>query len=170
MTTPHGGPYGMTSSGPDGALWFTEPYANQLGRITLDGTITEYPVPTSNSFPVGITTDSYGNVWFSQNPASEIGEVVLNQPPVARAGGPYPLNSGDSLTLTASGTTDPAARADLFLDRQRPGERCHRRQPDPDLVPAAGHRSQRDQHLQRQRHGERQSGRRRHLADNHADR
>src|SRR5262249_41376545 len=42
-------------TGPDGALWFTEQVGNQIGRITTDGKITEFPVPTANSGPLGIT-------------------------------------------------------------------------------------------------------------------
>jgi trimeric autotransporter adhesin len=32
--------------GPDGALWFTEEATNRLGRLALDGTISEWTVPT----------------------------------------------------------------------------------------------------------------------------
>src|SRR5258708_40122965 len=41
-------PTGITS-GPDGALWFTE--SGRIGRITTDGSSTQYQVPTSNSTP-----------------------------------------------------------------------------------------------------------------------
>src|SRR3974390_1781594 len=39
--------------GPDGALWVTELDANKIGRITLDGKITEFPIPTTASQPYG---------------------------------------------------------------------------------------------------------------------
>ena len=39
------GPYGITV-GHDGAIWFTENGGNRIGRISLDGKITEYAVPT----------------------------------------------------------------------------------------------------------------------------
>src|SRR5262249_53926371 len=32
-------------AGPDGAVWFTEPSAQEVGRITPDGTLTEIPTP-----------------------------------------------------------------------------------------------------------------------------
>jgi streptogramin lyase len=48
-------PAGITT-GPDGALWFTEFGANQIGRITTAGVITEFPIPTAGSEPQGITT------------------------------------------------------------------------------------------------------------------
>src|SRR5438093_534991 len=34
---------GSIAAGPDGALWFTESLAGQIGRITANGAITEYP-------------------------------------------------------------------------------------------------------------------------------
>ena len=40
-----------STSGPDGNLWFTENFGNRIGRITTDGEITEFAVPTPNSGP-----------------------------------------------------------------------------------------------------------------------
>ncbi|MGH2946015.1 MAG: virginiamycin B lyase family protein [Solirubrobacteraceae bacterium] len=37
--------------GPDGAIWFTEVLANRIGRITMDGALSEFPIPTANSGP-----------------------------------------------------------------------------------------------------------------------
>jgi streptogramin lyase len=44
------------AAGPDGALWFTEFSANQIGRITTAGVVTEYAIPTPFSNPYGIVT------------------------------------------------------------------------------------------------------------------
>src|SRR6266436_5523218 len=52
------------TTGPDGALWFTEQSGNKIGRITTDGVITEFPLPISGSGPVGITTGPDGALWF----------------------------------------------------------------------------------------------------------
>ena len=38
---PDSRPTGITA-GPDGALWFTEAGANQIGRITTSGAVTEF--------------------------------------------------------------------------------------------------------------------------------
>ncbi len=38
----------MITTGPDGALWFTE-LIDQIGRITTAGVITEFPIPTASS-------------------------------------------------------------------------------------------------------------------------
>ncbi len=39
------------TSGPDGALWFTELGGNAIGRITTAGQISQYPLPTSAASP-----------------------------------------------------------------------------------------------------------------------
>lgn len=48
VPTPSSSPEGITT-GPDGALWFTEQRSNQTGRITTPGSIKEYPAPTVNT-------------------------------------------------------------------------------------------------------------------------
>jgi streptogramin lyase len=53
------------AAGPDGNLWFTEANANQIGKITPTGVVTEYPVPSA-SYPDGITTGPDGNLWFGE--------------------------------------------------------------------------------------------------------
>jgi streptogramin lyase len=57
--TPASAPLGITS-GPDGALWFTEGLGNKIGRITIAGSVTEFPVPTASSQPQGITLGPTG--------------------------------------------------------------------------------------------------------------
>jgi virginiamycin B lyase len=58
-------PYGI-ASGPDGALWFTEYWGNKVGRITIDGVVTEYPIPTSGAIGQGITAGPDGALWFTE--------------------------------------------------------------------------------------------------------
>jgi streptogramin lyase len=63
--------------GPDGTLWFTECGANRIGRITTEGNITEFPIPTLNSLPAGITTGPDGNVWFTESSADQLGRITM---------------------------------------------------------------------------------------------
>src|SRR6266700_8204927 len=54
---------GLTA-GSDGALWFTEPSARKIGRITTGGAITEYLIP-SLAQPGSIAAGSDGALWFT---------------------------------------------------------------------------------------------------------
>jgi streptogramin lyase len=67
-------PWGITA-GPDGALWFAEQGDSRIGRITTDGTITEFQL-TGNGDPTGIALGSDGNLWFTEFAASKIGVIT----------------------------------------------------------------------------------------------
>jgi virginiamycin B lyase len=55
------------SAGPDGNLWFTENFVSKIGRITLDGVITEFPIPNAGGGTqvFGITRGPDGYMWFT---------------------------------------------------------------------------------------------------------
>ena len=42
----------------------------------LKGTITEFPIPTANSFTLGITTGPDGNLWFTETFINKIGRIT----------------------------------------------------------------------------------------------
>lgn len=69
-------------AGPDGALWFTEGGANgdntsdRIGRITTDGDIREFPVPTFKANVEGIASGPDGALWFTEMGASKIGRIT----------------------------------------------------------------------------------------------
>jgi len=71
-----GGSPSDIASGSDGALWFTEPGANKIGRITTAGVVTEFPVPTANSGLAGIAKGSDGSIWFTERVANKIGRIT----------------------------------------------------------------------------------------------
>jgi hypothetical protein len=60
--------------GWDGALWFTEPSADQIGRITLAGDITEFP---AEGQPTSVTPAFDAGVWFTAAKGS-IGRIALD--------------------------------------------------------------------------------------------
>src|SRR6266542_5309672 len=74
---PSSKPWNITT-GPDGALWFTELDANKIGRITIGGAITEYTVPTASAGPYGITAGSDGALWFTESNFSKIGRITTS--------------------------------------------------------------------------------------------
>ena len=78
VPTPRSIPGGIVV-GPDGYLWFIESIGNNLGRISTDGQITEFPIPTpSANLPrqafVGIGPD--GMVWFTESAANKLGRIT----------------------------------------------------------------------------------------------
>ncbi len=59
-------PFAITS-GPDGAIWFTESIGNKIGRVDpTTNAITEYKVSASNNGPAGITTGPDGALWIAE--------------------------------------------------------------------------------------------------------
>lgn len=62
------------TEGPDGAMWFTEGGRSKIGRITTDGTLTEFDAPSS-SIP-DITLGPDGNLWFTDWFRGAIGKIT----------------------------------------------------------------------------------------------
>jgi sugar lactone lactonase YvrE len=63
------------TAGPDGALWFTNPTDNSIGRITTAGVVTNYANPTM-SYPFGITAGPDGALWFTNAGNGSIGRIT----------------------------------------------------------------------------------------------
>ncbi|MEO9264628.1 MAG: hypothetical protein ABI282_11085 [Candidatus Baltobacteraceae bacterium] len=59
--------------GPDRALWFTDIYANLIGKVTTAGVVTTYPLPSNivngcqedATMPLGIIAGPDGAMWFT---------------------------------------------------------------------------------------------------------
>jgi hypothetical protein len=63
------------SSGADGNLWFAEYGASKIGRITLEGVITEFPLERYSE-PEGIAAGADGNIWFPESGRSRVGRIT----------------------------------------------------------------------------------------------
>ena len=61
--------------GLDDALWFTESGGDKIGRITVKGERTQYPIPTSGGLPYALTVDDRGNIWFTERSSGKIGRL-----------------------------------------------------------------------------------------------
>jgi virginiamycin B lyase len=94
-------PEGITT-GPDGALWFTEYAGGRIGRITTRGEITEFPTITINSNPRSIITGPDGALWFTEEGAKKIGRIPitatatnpqLDEFPVPSSGRPFGITT-----------------------------------------------------------------------------
>src|SRR5262249_59780556 len=71
--------FGITPAA--GSLWFTGVANNVLTirKMTTDGTLTEFPVATPNTFgsaTSGIVAGPDGNIWFTESSANKIGRIT----------------------------------------------------------------------------------------------
>jgi virginiamycin B lyase len=94
--------------GSDGALWFTENGAGQIGRCTTAGVITEYPLPdipglTPGSHvlrqPVAIAAGVDGALWFTEQVGNTIGRIttggsITEYPLPNSVSGPFDIVAG----------------------------------------------------------------------------
>jgi streptogramin lyase len=95
---PTGGPY-RVARGPDGDIWFTEEYQHMVGKITIDGTVTEYTVPVANALPNGLAAGPDGNIWFTLSGAGKVDDIAPNGTfgtpvTVADGGDPHQMATG----------------------------------------------------------------------------
>src|SRR5204862_4892249 len=75
--------------GPDGNIWFAEQGANKIGKVTPDGTITEYPIPDTTqdigfssgpvsvgASPADLVAGPDGAIWFTESSTDTIGRIT----------------------------------------------------------------------------------------------
>jgi virginiamycin B lyase len=70
-------PQGITT-GPDGALWFTNSGSNSIGRITTSGAVSNYSDPSVDASPTAITTGPDGALWFTNSGSNSIGRITTS--------------------------------------------------------------------------------------------
>jgi virginiamycin B lyase len=66
---------GDITSGPEGTIWFTEPDDNRIGRLTADGTLSHFDVPTPDSGLGSITQGPDGLIWFAETNTGKVGRM-----------------------------------------------------------------------------------------------
>src|SRR5437016_6286143 len=76
-------------------IWVTLILAVAMGGSAQ---VTEFPIPTSNSGPLGITRGPDGNVWFTENGAKKIGRISMTGTVTEF---PLPLPFSDPRGITA---------------------------------------------------------------------
>jgi virginiamycin B lyase len=71
-------PHGLGVA-PDGkTLWFTGKTKNVVGKISPDGKVENFTVPTSGAKPIYIAAGRDGNMWFTELEGSKIGRVTAD--------------------------------------------------------------------------------------------
>jgi len=61
--------------GPDPYLWSVQANGNKVGRISMDGTVTEYAIPTAGSQPLAIAAGPDRHMWFVESTGNKIGKI-----------------------------------------------------------------------------------------------
>ena len=99
------------TAGPDGNLWFTESDGT-IGRVTLAGEITRFPIPSTGSNPQGIAVGPDGNLWFTEFGTDRIGRIApAAAPPPTPDFSFFVSPASRSLAPGASATADVAVEA-----------------------------------------------------------
>jgi len=88
--------YGI-ALGSDGNLWFTEASADNIGRITTTGSVTEFPI-TFGAYASDITAGADGNLWFTEQSLDQIGRITttgtVTEFPLAQYSAPQGITAG----------------------------------------------------------------------------
>jgi virginiamycin B lyase len=112
LPRPNSGP-GDITAGADGAMWFlqlsgtmdgVQVDGGRIGRITMDGKVTEYPLPVTTPSPINIAVGPDRNVWYTRG--SGVGRVTPDG-----AITEYPLGEGSrGAGLSAGSDRQPPSR------------------------------------------------------------
>ncbi|MBK8987163.1 MAG: hypothetical protein IPM39_13970 [Chloroflexi bacterium] len=74
IPTANSDPYQLASDGSN--IWFTQRAGNKIGKLVMaTGVFTEYPIPTGDSAPTGITIAPDGLVWFVQRTGNKVAKL-----------------------------------------------------------------------------------------------
>jgi hypothetical protein len=100
-----GGSFGAAAltRGPDGNVWFSDPHAGAVGRITPDGQVTEFATPGIAA--AAITAGSDGNLWFLNDSLTESGSDAIGR--ITPAGQVTTFTLPDDFTQPSQITAGP---------------------------------------------------------------
>jgi virginiamycin B lyase len=114
LPTEGAGPVGI-AVGTDGAAWFTEILAGQVGRIDRRGTITEFPLPDRLSKPHAIAMDPDGGHWLTLWGSTQLGHLA-DDGAIDLIDLPTPHSEPHGLALAPDGTVWVALEAGLLAE------------------------------------------------------
>jgi virginiamycin B lyase len=91
VPTPDSDPRGIAAADDRKHVWFAEYRANKIGRIALGGEITEFPMPTADSAPLGMVNVVGAGLFVTELRGNKIARVSVS-------GGvtEFPLANADS--------------------------------------------------------------------------
>ncbi|WP_313817233.1 virginiamycin B lyase [Citricoccus sp.] len=114
LPTDAAGPVGITVA-RDGAVWFAEIIAGQIGRMDRQGTITEFPLPDRSSKPHAVESDPAGGCWFTLWGSTQLGHIAEDGA-MNLIDLPTPGSEPHGLAVAADGTVWVALEAGLVAE------------------------------------------------------
>jgi virginiamycin B lyase len=69
-------PHGMAFASDGKTLWYTGKATGTIGKITLDGKVVNFDLPTAGSVPIYIKAGPDGNMWFTELAGNMIGRIT----------------------------------------------------------------------------------------------
>lgn len=96
---------GNLTVGPDGNIWFVARDEPFIGRILSHApyTVTEFPVPTDDSYVSDIITGPDGNLWFTEFAGNRIGRITRTGVITQFSAGISPNSGPDGITAGPDG-------------------------------------------------------------------
>ncbi len=98
--SPASGPMDLWVDPRDNSAWYSA-MGNYIAHTTTSGQTTLFPIPSSNSMPMGVTGDSKGNIWFAEMFKNRIG-VVRTDGTVVEYKTPTSMSMPTGLTVDAN--------------------------------------------------------------------
>lgn len=109
------------SAGPDNAVWGTELLGNAILKVSRDGKVNEFAIPTRNSRPIAIISDpdpALQAMWFTQEAGVKIGRID-KQGKIAE----YPIPKLQANDILGSLTFDK--KNNLWVQVYNPSAECY---------------------------------------------
>lgn len=76
IPTSNSGPSGLTSD-QSGVLWFAESNVAKIAKMTIGGSITEYPTGLTNSAPLAVAIAGDNSVWYLDSGRNSVGHLTF---------------------------------------------------------------------------------------------
>ena len=98
----------LLATASDGTIYQALGGANKIAQVSASGSgntlsLKQFPIPTSNSFPVGIAIAADGSVWFTEQQGHQIGRLDPKSGKIVEYKTPTPNSGPVGITVGSDG-------------------------------------------------------------------